>query len=445
MKLRLGILLSVGIVCVLAGRAGADTLVTKEGRSFQGRLLKRDSAQVVFEIHQYGAVLTRTFKASEVQSITEGPLQGPKTRPAPTSKPTDAALAPEPKAPPIVKYDKPTYYVIPFEGTIGTHITAAYFERSLKDAEKRKADVIVIVADSPGGLVAEVEKLVAVFQKHNKRMRIVVYVRQALSACAIACMSSKEIYFEPRGILGAATAYKRNALNMPEAIAEKFQSVWRAIARSAAEVGGHNPLLAEAMIDRNMELSVVRLGKGKVEVRSGHGGRSITTKGKLLTLTASEAVKAGLAKGTAANLADLGEKLGFKGWTECKGHAALLSKHAKKALAGYEKRVEQLTIEFNRCVARALKSHPDKPQVKYKYYIHNGLFTPESRRRWKNRTRECVTWLVKAEKSLEEMAKLATVRKDQQTSVDMLNKVRDAVRSERLEFARKMYKRGPDD
>jgi len=435
----------------LAGAARADRLVTIEGRTFEGRVITEGPTKVVFEIHQYGAKLRKTFRRQEVKYITRGPIEtkGPDPGARPKRRGEEAkVIPPEPEAPPVVKYDKPTYYVIPIEEVIGMHVTASYLERCLDAAARRKPTVVVLSIDSPGGYIHEVDKLVEIIRKNSRQFHIVAYVRKAVSAAAITSLAVKELYFAPQAIFGAATAYTQDAFGLPSAIAEKFQSVWRARARSAADIGGHSPMLAEAMIDRNMELYAHKHKNGIISIKAGKapgGDKQITSKGKLLTLTAGEAMEAGLAKAVVGDIVLLGEELEHKEWVECKGHAKLLAAHRKEALSGYIRKIRELQDEFTRNMERAWENRPETPKIPYRYDQRTGLYAAESRRRWRSRSRECAMWLMKAEGNIKKLQDLTESFEELKDSADYYRRLSKEVVNIRLEIMRKMNKRGPDD
>ncbi len=456
MKRSLVTVVAAGVLLSLWASVFADTLKTKDGRVFEGRVIEQDDEKVVFEVNRFGATMARTFRRKEVADITKSKTTKPVKPVKPKKKTSIAEIPPEPKAPPIIKYDKPTYYIIPFDGKVGTEVLAAYLERSLEDALKRKPTVVLIEFDSPGGLVQEVSKLVAVIKKYNGRLRIVAHVRSALSAAAITSLACKEIYLEPQAILGAATAYKITAFGAPKAISEKFQSVWRAQARIAAEIGGHSQLVAEAMIDDRMELTFTKETDGDIIIESGsrntgrkskgRGDRkTLTVKGKLLTLTASEVVNCGLGNGVVDGYEQLGKKMGFTGWVECKGHAVGLANHWKKALSTYMKGINDLGLEFNRNMKRAMENNPKTPSIPYRYYKRTGRFASESRRRWKNRSRKQSICLLKAEKNIAEAIKIAKKLEQLSSVTENLEALSKHINSTRMDVISNMNRKGPDD
>jgi len=425
----------------------ADTLVTKEGQTFNGRVVKEDRYKVVFEIHRFGAAVVKEFRKADVKEITKGESPAPAPKPAPSAKGPEESVDPiakKPDPPPIVAYDKPTYYVIPLSGEVGSQITADYLGQCLADAAKRKVNVVILEVDTPGGLIAEVDKLVDCLREQGKSLRIVAYVRRALSAGAVTTLACREIYVHPRAVFGAATAYRMSFFGVPMAISEKMQSVWRATARGAADVGGHNPLLAEAMIDNRMELCLKAGPEGKTQLAPGRGSKMLTTKGKLLTMTAKESVTAGLAIGVVEGIGLLREKLGFTEWVECKGHARPLAEYQETALKELRKRMSELGVEFNHCMQKAEECNPTKPKIPYRYYRQTGRYTPESRRRWQSKSRQCATWLMKAEDALTKAAKLIESSKELASYAEFFRDLQNRVKTRRGDVVRDISKRGPD-
>jgi ATP-dependent protease ClpP protease subunit len=317
----------IGIMVLWAAAAplAADTLIMADGRELEGKLISQSSEKIVFDVHKGSSVLQMVFKPGDVKTVKSGPLSTPKE--APTPLPTPAAPA---------KETGPTYFVIPIRDMIGVYVTAAQFEQALKDVERLKPTVVVLEVDSGGGSTQEAAKIIDLMSK-AKDVRFVAYVKNAISAAAIVSLSCKEIYIEKQATIGGALAYRMTS-TMPAEIGEKMQAIWRATCRSSAELGGHQPILAEGMVDQEIEIQIVQKD-GRPTVAEGHGPTMLKRKGKLLVMTANEAVNCGLAKDIVQNYDDLGTKVGYASWT----------KPYKNAEAAYEKHAS----EFNSAKRRA--------------------------------------------------------------------------------------------
>ncbi len=230
----------------------------------------------------------------------------------------DAPTADKPGATtkPSEEKSKGSYFYIPIKGVIGKDFTAKQMESLLKQAKEKKANVILLEIDTPGGAVPDMERIVNLIIK-NKGLRYMAFVRQALSAGAAITLTCPDIYVTETASIGAATSYwtdsKGRIVELPDEVEEKYRSVTRSVIRRAAQHGGHSSLLAEAMADRDFELTM-KEKDGKVIFDRNGDGNVLAAKGRLLTLTAKEAVKCRLAKKV------IQEKLGI---VELKGMKSL--------------------------------------------------------------------------------------------------------------------------
>jgi ATP-dependent protease ClpP protease subunit len=212
--------------------------------------------------------------------------------------------------------EAPTYLLIPVKGGIGRDFTAATMKAYLQSAEKQKASVVVLEVDSGGGDIHDAEEIVDLIIAH-KGLRFVALVRRALSAGATITLACQDIYVTESATIGGAVSYSVGTDGMPRSlpadVAEKFQSVWRAVCRKAAEHGGHPSLIAEAMTDPAFTLTMRKEGDKVVLERNGKGD-VLKADNRILTLTAREAVSCQLAQGIVDNLDALGPQLSMSGW-----------------------------------------------------------------------------------------------------------------------------------
>ena len=211
---------------------------------------------------------------------------------------------------------KATCFHIRIDGVIGKDFTARRMESLLKQATEAKPDVVLLEINTPGGTIGDAEKIVDLIITH-KDLRFVAFVRKALSAGAAITLACPEIYVTETATIGGATPYRVTStgriVHLPRDINEKMQSIWRAACRKAAQRGGHSSLIAEAMVDRDFALTM-RKENGKVVLERDGRGKTLAAKGRLLTLTAKEAVDCRLAKGLVTDLDALGAMLGMEGW-----------------------------------------------------------------------------------------------------------------------------------
>ena len=173
-------------------------------------------------------------------------------------------------------------YIVPITGTIDLGL-APYLERVIDDAEEAEAAAILLEIDTPGG------RLDAVLQMQDallgSSVLVIAYVdRTAFSAGALVAIAAHRIYMAPGAVIGAATPIDGAT---GETSSEKVISAVRTTFRTTAEARGRDPRVAEAMVDPDVAID------GLIE------------RGKLLTLTTTDAQQWGYAEGVFDSQAEL--------------------------------------------------------------------------------------------------------------------------------------------
>ena len=355
----------------LVSVAAADTLITTDGKTYEGRLVRRTAAKIVFEVVKYGVAMPEDFLPQDVREIRESktspgvaskPAKTPSTQPASgpaktsSSQPASGLTEiPLPPPPPIVKYDGPTYCVIPLHGEIGTDIVSSVVDDAFKDIQKRNPTAVILEMDSPGGNIEDVPALVKVIQKYRD-FRMAVLIKEATGAAAMTALSFKEIYIMPGSVIGADSYYIYKPL--PKDVEEKFRSIWRATARTSSELGGHQPFLGEAMIEAKNLVWVTEGGKRICREEEKKAGRKneeevFLENGALLSLSAGDAVDVGLAKGAPEDYKALGKMMGLGKWRECECYAPILMEVWASNFKRAQKEFDRLETEINGKIKQA--------------------------------------------------------------------------------------------
>jgi len=185
-------------------------------------------------------------------------------------------------------------YVVPIEGMIDLGL-APFVQRVLNEAAEASAAAVILDINTFGGRVdAAVQIRDALL---NARVRTVAFVnKRAISAGALIGLAAETIVMGGGGTIGAATpvqAGQPGAAAQP--VSEKTVSYVRKEFRATAESRKRPLLIAEAMVDADVEIP------GVIE------------KGKLLTLTTEEALKHKLADIRADTLESALQQLGLGG------------------------------------------------------------------------------------------------------------------------------------
>jgi membrane-bound serine protease (ClpP class) len=174
---------------------------------------------------------------------------------------------------------------IPIEGTIDLGL-GPFVKRGLDDAWQAGARFAILDINTPGGRVDAAWEIVDAVQE--SQVPVYAFVDRALSAGALIALATENIYMRPGATLGAATPVTGGGHKASEKVVSAMRSEFRAL----AEARDLDPRIAEAMVDEEIEVP------GLVE------------SGKLLTLSAGEAVQVGYAADIVANMDGLLAELG---------------------------------------------------------------------------------------------------------------------------------------
>ncbi len=169
-------------------------------------------------------------------------------------------------------------YRIAVTGTIELGL-APYVRRGIAEANEEGALAVILDIDTFGGRVDAAQRIVTAILASE--IPVYAYVaHNAWSAGAMIALAADSIFMTPGSSIGAATPVS----GAGDKLSEKIVSAMRSEFRALAERRGLDPRIAEAMVDESIEIEAV------------------SDSGKLLTLTALEAVELNVA---AAEVADM--------------------------------------------------------------------------------------------------------------------------------------------
>jgi membrane-bound serine protease (ClpP class) len=189
---------------------------------------------------------------------------------------------------------RPVVYVVPITGVIDLGL-APFVSRVLEEATSAEAAAVILDINTLGGRVdAAVLIRDTLLQA---RVRTVAFVnKRAISAGALISLAAETIAMADGSTIGAATPVTMGSPGAPaQPVAEKTVSHMRKEFRATAESRHRPPLLAEAMVDADVEIP------------------GVIDKGKLLTLTTEEALQHQLADVRANSLTAVLQALNLAG------------------------------------------------------------------------------------------------------------------------------------
>lgn len=177
-------------------------------------------------------------------------------------------------------------------------------QKAFEEAEKLKADYIIIHMNTYGGMVNMADSIRT--RILNSSIPVFVFIdNNAASAGALISIAADSIYMRKGASIGAATVVNQSG----EVVPDKYQSFMRATMRSTAESHGkdtiiaendtivewhRDPKIAEAMVDPSIYIP------------------GIIDTGKVLTFTTDEALQHGFAEGIAENINEVVELAGIE-------------------------------------------------------------------------------------------------------------------------------------
>lgn len=158
-------------------------------------------------------------------------------------------------------------YHIEISGTIDLGLPP-YIARVIGEAEAANASAILLEINTFGGRVDAATQIKDLLL--NTNLQTIAFVnKRAISAGALITLSCQKIGMVAGSSIGAATVVDQSG----EKAAEKAISYFRAEMGATAERNGRNRQIAEGMVDEDVEVE------------------GLSPKGKLITLTAEDAVK----------------------------------------------------------------------------------------------------------------------------------------------------------
>ena len=190
----------------------------------------------------------------------------------------------------IAQGARPIIYVAPIDGVIDLGL-APFLTRTLREAQEAGAAAVILDINTFGGrvdaAVAMRDTLV------NAPIRTIAFINpRAISAGALIALATETIVMADGGTIGAATPVVGGG-TQPQVADEKSVSYVRKEFGATAERRGRPPRFAEAMVDADVEIA------------------DVVDKGKLLTLSTSEALTHKVADFTADTLQEALAVTGF--------------------------------------------------------------------------------------------------------------------------------------
>lgn len=188
-----------------------------------------------------------------------------------------------------------TVYRVPIQSTIDLGLPP-FIERAIEEAENQGAAAIVFDIDTFGGRVDGATQIKDAILD-SKILTVAFINRRAISAGALISLSCEKIFITQGGTIGAATAVDLSG----QKGSEKVISYMREEMASTAESRGRSKEIARGMVDEDLSFTHIAIDGDSVKVTDIEGRKE----GKLISLTTSQALKYGIADGSAESFEEV--------------------------------------------------------------------------------------------------------------------------------------------
>lgn len=401
------IVIALAVVC---SSSVADIVTLKDGTVIEGVIIKETGAEVVIETTISNIKTTQTFPRYKVKSIEHTPIESSEaesntesatsTSSENASSDQDDLDEDESETPSSSRRTRTTrdagprtpYIVIPVDGVIGEGTNVHGLRNALTQASRKKISHVVFTIDSPGGYVYDAVEVLKVLKEFDDEMVYHALIEEgAISAASVYVAAADDIFVRPDARLGGAVAYSNDSSTGSAEVDAKFNSIWAAEVASRAASKGYPAEVFRAMAV--LEAEVWMDDEGKITAsRPSKGAEQLDSRTTILTILASQMVKAGMAKEFTGALDELGETLGLEGWTEAKNLGQrVMSTAGKERIALSEKRTKALDI-YRKAYAE-LETNLPTEFSDYRFYrtANNERFPdPDSVRLWTARSDICI-------------------------------------------------------
>ena len=215
-----------------------------------------------------------------------------------------------------------TLHIIPVQGPVEPGMVA-FIKRSIDDSLAQDPHgIMVFKLDTFGGRIDSALDIVEAISKLPREQSIAYVEKKAISAGALIALSCGKLIMADHTLIGDCAPIIQTREGQVE-VGEKTQTVLRAKFRSLAKKNNYPPVLAEAMVSKNMEVYRVTLDGATTymdknawedlsfqEKKRATEKITIVPQGELLTMDDREALDLGFSQ---KSVKDIDQALAFLG------------------------------------------------------------------------------------------------------------------------------------
>jgi hypothetical protein len=421
----LGVALGLGMAATTSALAAPVDRVTRtDGTVVVGRIVSETRELIVIEVTVDGRTERRFIRVADVRSVernvedtrpteppkpadpgTPPPADPPAAPPAPPSQPAPeqpatrlGAPAAQPGGAPAASEDRRPFpermASMPLTGrparvailnfgmpsndrtfrrtgevrgemqdTVGTYITAKYFNETIPLLERANVDAVVIRINSGGGMLLEMTRLQEFFVEQLKpRFRTVGWVEWAGSAAAMAPWVLSEFYMMTNGAIGGNVGFSGGGVAMRGL---SLEGVLHMMEKASAEAGRSFRLMRSMQmqepltINFNPDGSVTFLNDMTGEVVLNRAALREGEANRVLTMTTDQAVLTGFAQGVADTIPELMRAMGYQEYEIVALDATELVNNRMRETQRLEERLNEMRARYQLALQDAMQQ-PDR-------------------------------------------------------------------------------------
>jgi hypothetical protein len=433
--------LIITLMATLASVSNADILTMKDGSIIEGKILSESRTKVVIETKISNIKTTKTLSTRQIEDITykvlpddfwESDRPSKKDKAKPSTKPKTDPLEPDlqipqgedkavtPKKNEPSTGDRVYFAIVPINGGIGTEVNAYGLRKALTNISRQRIEHAVFVIDSPGGYIYSATEMMEIMKEFDDKITYHAVIEEgAISAASIFAACADNIFVRPGSRLGGAVAYSNDQTTGNAQVDAKMNSIWAAEVASRAESKGHMGELFRAMAV--LEVQLWQAADGTISTSSSAGAEQIDTASTILTIRASQLVRAGMAKEISGDLSGIGELIGIQNFVERKKVGTNAMSSAADTVAKLEKRYKKAQEVFDSGMNDLAENDPYNhndytiyrnfgPQSGQRGTDFKYAFNAESLNLWRSRTDKSIracNEILAALKELASVGKLA--------------------------------------
>lgn len=373
------IAMALAALLMMAVSAMGDTLVLKDGKTFEG-YVKAEGDDYIFFVVQEGdytappkifmradikelrrdedaATVSSAKAKTETPALTEAPATPAQARPA---KAKDAADLPAGTV-------KVAFLSLGDQNNnrdmVGPYINGDCIESSadiLREMDPaQRPDIVVLMIDSGGGAVAAIEGIMDSLDDMKKDFRVVAWIKSAISGAAFTAMNFEEIYFMTSGHLGGNVMFSMTGPGQAKAGTGRGLNYILDVGERVSRAGRLDPAIMKAMqifgeltadIDENGNVTWYWYAEDDERLKDENRPRGqflVSPTKMILTFNSVDAERFAVSKGTADSKEELVKLLGVQEWVEvgqkAEEHMVDLRDKTKKA----EERLNVELTKFN--------------------------------------------------------------------------------------------------